>query len=128
MNAQHEPCVVVPRSIYSQMTTGKKPERHCDLVEWLRPHPDVIRWNDQGEYSYKGNDLIKGSDFNRMVEGCLSKTSPRREGPGFQEFYKALADCQVPEECVANRYSKNLLRLYKMIKRKNECKKKWLKL
>lgn len=122
MNAKHEPSVIVPRSIYAGMTIPPVSDDNDDPIKKiLLRHPEVIEWNQDGEYTYRGHP-IKGSNLSEMLRTCQARAMKEKRGPGFQEFYKALADCDAPQEAMKNRASKNLLKLYKLIKNKRNKK------
>lgn len=137
MNPNHEPSVIIPRAVYDKMTAVESDE---NLIEdRLKEHPEIINWNDNGEYTYRGK-FIEGSSLLKMLQICQAKKHIKDDaGPGFHDFYKALADCEIPENLMKNGPSKNLLKLYKMIRNKefkmkdakvdNATKKKeWIKL
>jgi len=85
------------------------------LLDHLKNHSDIIKWNERGEIIFKG-DVVPGSNLTDLVSNV---TTMRKTNVGLLPqtvFLKALSETNVPESWIRNRASKKLLQSYKSVK------------
>lgn len=88
------------------------------LLNHLKNHPDVIKWNDRGEIIFKG-DVIPGSNLTDLISNVTTMRKSSIPLLPQTVFLKALSETNTPESWIRNRTSKKLLQSYKSVKEQN---------
>ena len=65
---------------------------------------EIIRWNDRGEFGYKGGPLIRGSNLVDLVGNAARPRSLKNVNPeGVNIFLTALRDVNAPQSWISNK-------------------------
>ena len=81
------------------------------LLQWIKKSPEVVHWDDKGVVSVGGRP-IRGSSITDLVNDVLR--SRRTFTPtGRDDFTKALAKLNTPEDFIRNEDRRRLMSLYK---------------
>lgn len=106
--------VIKQNAIKSLPKTSK--QNGVMILEHLKNHPDIIKWNKNGQIIYK-NSTIPDSNLIDLLAGVVTnkKLSPSTSNPLMSRsiFLKALSDANVPESWIRNKESKKLMHSYK---------------
>ena len=86
------------------------------VLEHLKKHPDVIKWNKNGQILFK-DAVIPDSNIVDLISSVVTNKKLTSVPVMTQSvFLKALSDTNIPETWIKNKQSKKLLHSYKEVK------------
>lgn len=81
------------------------------LLQWIQKTPEAIQWDDKGVVSLRGKRL-QGSSITDLINDVL-RTRRTFAPSGRDDFTRALAQLNTPEDFIRNEDRRRLMSLYK---------------
>lgn len=112
----------IERAVLHSISKGSKKEAEL-LVDHLKAHPNVIRWNGIGEMMFRGRVIPGSNIIDMIIDTVTNRKNSKISVMDKSIFVKALAESNVPAEWIKNKEQFEMLKSYRDIKPSNVAKK-----
>ena len=94
-----------PKDIIQDLILQSIPKAAQSKTEMLMERlKEVVSWNDRGEFGYKGQPVIRGSNLIDLVGNAARHRTLKNVNPeGMNTFLTALRDVNVPQSWISNK-------------------------